>query len=74
MTDTLMNPDAAATAGHPGGGGSAALAIRFRRDGYLVLADALATDEVQALLDEAVRICRGELGAVAGAARWSTTT
>jgi phytanoyl-CoA hydroxylase len=39
---------------------------RYERDGYLVLADALSAGEVQALRDEAVRICRGELGAVEG--------
>jgi hypothetical protein len=38
----------------------------YDRDGYLVLADALSAAEVQALRDEAVRICRGELGAVEG--------
>jgi phytanoyl-CoA hydroxylase len=38
----------------------------FDRDGYVVLADALSAGEVQALRDEAVRICRGELGAVDG--------
>ena len=38
----------------------------FRENGYLALPDALMPDEVQALRDETVRICRGELGAVAG--------
>jgi phytanoyl-CoA hydroxylase len=38
----------------------------FDRDGYLVVAGALSASEVQALRDEAVRICRGELGAVDG--------
>src|SRR6266545_2152222 len=38
----------------------------YERDGYAVLADALSTGEVQALRDEAARICRGELGAVDG--------
>jgi len=38
----------------------------YDRDGYAVLADALSSDEVQALRDEAARICRGELGAVDG--------
>jgi len=38
----------------------------YDRDGYLVLADALSAAEVQALRDEAARICRGELGAVDG--------
>jgi ectoine hydroxylase-related dioxygenase (phytanoyl-CoA dioxygenase family) len=38
----------------------------FDRNGYLVLAGALSAGEVQALRDEAVRICRGELGAVDG--------
>ena len=39
---------------------------RYDRDGYLVLTDALSAAEVQALRAEAVRICRGELGAVDG--------
>ncbi|MGN9809323.1 phytanoyl-CoA dioxygenase family protein [Micromonospora sp. BQ11] len=41
-------------------------ARRFHADGYLVLPDALAPDEVQHLRDEALRICRGERGRVAG--------
>jgi phytanoyl-CoA hydroxylase len=41
----------------------------YHRDGYAVLADALSAGEVQALRDEAVRICRGELGAVDGVRR-----
>jgi phytanoyl-CoA hydroxylase len=40
-----------------------------RRGGYLVLDGALAAGELQSLRDEAVRICRGELGAVDGAER-----
>jgi ectoine hydroxylase-related dioxygenase (phytanoyl-CoA dioxygenase family) len=39
----------------------------FARDGYVVLADALSAGEVAALREEAVRICRGELGAMEGA-------
>jgi phytanoyl-CoA hydroxylase len=39
---------------------------RYRRDGYVILEAALSPTEVQALRDEAVRICRGELGAVEG--------
>jgi phytanoyl-CoA hydroxylase len=39
----------------------------YHRDGYVVLADALSAGEVRALREEAVRICRGELGAVEGA-------
>jgi phytanoyl-CoA hydroxylase len=46
-----------------GGGG---LVGRYHRDGYVVLREALSAAEVQALRDEAVRICRGELGAVEG--------
>ena len=42
------------------------LAGRYHRDGYVVLSQALSTAEVQALREEAVRICRGELGAVDG--------
>jgi phytanoyl-CoA hydroxylase len=42
---------------------------QYAQDGYTVLADALSAGEVQALRDEAVRICRGELGAVDGVRR-----
>jgi phytanoyl-CoA hydroxylase len=49
-----------------GGGG---LVGRYHRDGYVVLREALSAAEVQALRDEAVRICRGELGAVEGVQR-----
>jgi phytanoyl-CoA hydroxylase len=49
-----------------GGGG---LVGRYHRDGYVVLREALSASEVQALRDEAVRICRGELGAVEGVQR-----
>jgi ectoine hydroxylase-related dioxygenase (phytanoyl-CoA dioxygenase family) len=42
---------------------------QYEQDGYTVLADALSAGEVQALRDEAVRICREELGAVDGVRR-----
>ena len=42
---------------------------RYHRDGYVVLEAALSPTEMQALRDEAVRICRGELGAVEGVQR-----
>jgi ectoine hydroxylase-related dioxygenase (phytanoyl-CoA dioxygenase family) len=42
------------------------LTSRYHCDGYLVLAEALRSDEVRALREEAVRICRGERGAVDG--------
>jgi phytanoyl-CoA hydroxylase len=42
---------------------------QYEQDGYTVLADALSAGEVQALRDEAVRICRGELGVVDGVRR-----
>jgi ectoine hydroxylase-related dioxygenase (phytanoyl-CoA dioxygenase family) len=45
---------------------SSALVSCYRRDGYVVLTDALRSDEVRALREEVVRICRGELGAVDG--------
>jgi phytanoyl-CoA hydroxylase len=41
---------------------------QFQRDGYVILRDALSGAEVQALRDEAVRICRGERGAIEGLA------
>lgn len=39
---------------------------RYERDGYLIVPDALGTDEVEALRAEALRICRGELGPIHG--------
>ncbi|MER6008244.1 phytanoyl-CoA dioxygenase family protein [Nonomuraea angiospora] len=39
----------------------------YERDGYLVLDRALDPGEVGELLEEAVRICRGELGDISGA-------
>ncbi|MEU6789730.1 phytanoyl-CoA dioxygenase family protein [Nonomuraea angiospora] len=39
----------------------------YERDGYLVLDRALGPGEVGELLEEAVRICRGELGDISGA-------
>jgi ectoine hydroxylase-related dioxygenase (phytanoyl-CoA dioxygenase family) len=41
--------------------------IPYERDGYLVLDRALDPGEVRELLEEAVRICRGELGGISGA-------
>lgn len=38
----------------------------YRENGYLVLHDALTTEEVDALRQETVRVCRGELGAIRG--------
>lgn len=38
----------------------------YRENGYLVIENALAVDEVEALRQETVRICRGELGRVRG--------
>ncbi|HEY9289645.1 MAG TPA: phytanoyl-CoA dioxygenase family protein, partial [Microlunatus sp.] len=38
----------------------------FTENGFVVVPDALSADEVAALNAEAVRICRGELGAIAG--------
>jgi len=44
---------------------------RYLRDGYLVVKDALARVEIDQLTTEAIRICRGELGAISGAPRLS---
>jgi phytanoyl-CoA hydroxylase len=38
----------------------------YRRDGYVIVDDALALDEVDALRAEALRICRGDVGPVDG--------
>ena len=63
MTDISVDAPAARA---PARAERSELARRYHRDGYAVLAGALAAAEVQALRDEAVRICRGELGAVEG--------
>jgi phytanoyl-CoA hydroxylase len=42
------------------------LAARYARDGYAVLPGAFTAGQVAELRAEALRICRGELGAVAG--------
>jgi phytanoyl-CoA hydroxylase len=56
----------AATTRLPTDTGGSALVSGYRRDGYVVLADALRSDEVRILREEAARICRGELGPVDG--------
>lgn len=43
------------------------LKTSYERDGYLVLDRTLGPGEVGELLEEAVRICRGELGDISGA-------
>ena len=45
------------------------LADRFHRDGYVVLDGALGPNEVAAINEEAVRLCRGERGEVRGGYR-----
>ncbi|TQK17659.1 ectoine hydroxylase-related dioxygenase (phytanoyl-CoA dioxygenase family) [Microbacterium sp. SLBN-154] len=42
----------------------AAFIEQYRRDGYAVLRNALTPTEVSAINDEALRICRGDFGAV----------
>ena len=42
------------------------IAARFVRDGYIVLPDVLAADEVAELRDEATAICRGLRGEIGG--------
>ena len=61
-----VEPPAAPAAVQPIGAAGGELLARYQRDGYVVLADALTAGEVRALRDEAVRICRGERGAVDG--------
>ena len=65
MTDSTEPLIGTMAARQPTAAGSD-LAARYHRDGYVVLADALSAGEAQALREEAVRICRGELGAVEG--------
>ncbi len=64
MTDT--SAQATSAAHQPSGTGHSELTGRYHRDGYVVLADALSASAVQVLREEAVRICRGQLGAVEG--------
>ena len=42
------------------------LTERYERDGYVIVSDMLSQVEVEALKAEALRICRGEVGAVKG--------
>jgi phytanoyl-CoA hydroxylase len=65
MTDSTQPLTGTMAARQPTAAGSD-LAARYHRDGYVVLADALSAGEAQALREEAVRICRGELGVVEG--------
>jgi phytanoyl-CoA hydroxylase len=50
----------------PGGQARDDLADRYARDGYAILPGAFTTAEVAQLRAEALRICRGDLGPVAG--------
>jgi phytanoyl-CoA hydroxylase len=67
MTDTAKHATATVATHQPTDAGRSQLVSRYHRDGYVVLSQALSPTEVQGLRDEAVRICRGELGAVDGA-------
>jgi phytanoyl-CoA hydroxylase len=64
MTDTAEH--LTATSPQPTAASDGDLVSRYHRDGYVVLAGALSAQEVQALQEEAVRICRGELGTLEG--------
>jgi hypothetical protein len=55
MTDTAEQAAARASAHQPTDAGGSELVGRYRRDGYVVLADALSAGEVRALREEAVR-------------------
>ena len=66
MTNPAEQLTATAAAHLPTVTDSGALVSRYHRDGYVVLGRALRSDEVRALREEAVRICRGERGAVDG--------
>src|SRR4030095_9036831 len=66
MTNPTEQLPATAAAHLPTVTDSGALVSRYHRDGYVVLGRALRSDEVRALREEAVRICRGERGAVDG--------
>ncbi len=66
MTNTAEPTTATAATRQPADADGSELVSRYHRDGYVVLNQALSATEIQALRDEAVRICRGELGAVEG--------
>ena len=63
-THTAAGIDAASIG--PPGPERVEAARRYAEDGYLVLADLLGPDELDALRSESVRACRGELGEIAG--------
>lgn len=63
MPVTEVREDVVATGGTDG---VQSPAERFRRDGYFVAAGLLTADELDALRDEATRLCRGDLGDFAG--------
>jgi phytanoyl-CoA hydroxylase len=67
MTGTPEQRTTTTATHQPAAADGSELVSRYRRDGYLVLSDALRSDEVRALREEAGRICRGERGAVDGA-------
>jgi ectoine hydroxylase-related dioxygenase (phytanoyl-CoA dioxygenase family) len=67
MTGIPEQRTATAATHQPAHADGSELVSRYRRDGYLVLPDALRSDEVRALREEAGRICRGERGVVDGA-------
>ena len=50
----------------PGGQARDDLVDRHARDGYAILPGAFTSEEVGELRSEALRICRGDLGPVAG--------
>ena len=45
---------------------SGSMAEFYEENGYLVVPDALSTEELQELRNEALRICKGEVGEVGG--------
>ena len=61
-TMTITAPDTAPPSSPP-----ADLKSRFDHDGYAILENALSSDDVAGLLEETMRICRGELGEIRGA-------
>jgi ectoine hydroxylase-related dioxygenase (phytanoyl-CoA dioxygenase family) len=63
---TQTQHDAVQSALAAGGQTPGDLADRYARDGYAIVPGAFAPAEVAELRAEALRICRGELGAVAG--------
>lgn len=69
MADSLVKQSARPAALRGSGIGSARAGARYRRDGFVVLPQVFSASQIRKLRAETASICRGERGAVRGAAR-----